>query len=312
MRNLKLLRLDRSRARRGMAPLEFVMALPVLLLLIVGITWLGFSVIGQTEVLIEARNKAWKRRFEDASKKPLMFPSGVSVAKNPFYSVEADYVTETSTKKVDVSPMFSRLPGPRASHTILAGSWDYRAMPFDKAPEWELLAKAAANGTTGDLQTWLTKLKDPLGQLKDLGGSILADNSRRTSEVESSDAGSGSGPNGGKVDQAKEENEREREAEKKKYQQRLRELGGRTNLFNNQVTRTYPDGELGRTIDELEAMEINYLVKSKATPLQDEAEEKKRLDELDRLERGIGLLKGKRQRIESEIRDTEAELRALG
>src|SRR5215210_3487076 len=91
--------------RRGIATLEFVMALPVLLLLMVAITWLGFSVIGQTDVLITSRNKAWKRRFEDASKKPLVFSA------TPFYDEDADYVTERSAKQVHVSPVFDHLPG---------------------------------------------------------------------------------------------------------------------------------------------------------------------------------------------------------
>src|SRR6476620_9827420 len=82
-------------ARRAMATLEFVMALPVLLLLMVGITWLGFSVISRSEALIEARDKAWKKRFDNPKQKPLIFPTGVGAVKNPRYSQAGDYVTET-------------------------------------------------------------------------------------------------------------------------------------------------------------------------------------------------------------------------
>ena len=51
------------------------MALPFLLLLMVGITWLAYSVIGQSQVLIKAREKTWQQRFDDKAKSPLIFPT---------------------------------------------------------------------------------------------------------------------------------------------------------------------------------------------------------------------------------------------
>src|SRR5205085_1404108 len=61
-----------STARAGIATLEFAMALPFLLLLMVGITWLGFSVVTRTEVLVEARTKVWKQRFDNPKQEPLL------------------------------------------------------------------------------------------------------------------------------------------------------------------------------------------------------------------------------------------------
>jgi F0F1-type ATP synthase epsilon subunit len=309
MRNHAKYRPPFNSRRRGIATLEFAMALPVLLLLMVAITWLGFSVIGQAEVLITARNNAWKQRFDDKAKRPLMFPSGVSVAKNPFYSTEADYVTEKADKKVDVSPIFNRVPGPEASHTILAGSWDHRAMPFDKPPEWKLMATAAASGTGGRLQTWLTNLNDPLGRLKDVGSSILAENARRMTEIDSSNAASDS--NAASANQAKQQTERDRQADKRKYQQRLQQLGGRVNPFTNKVIVTVQGGELDQTIDEIDRLETELNGKEKLPTSTDPEQAKKQKADLERDKRELELLKGKRERIESEIRDTEAELDAL-
>src|SRR5688572_31630552 len=118
-------------ARLGIATLEFVMALPFLLLLIVAITWLGFTVIGQTEVLVEARNKAWQQRFKNAADNPLSFPilPEHDLPILPKYVASADYVTEKVGKTVDVSPLFKGVASPNGSHTILAGAWDYEAMP---------------------------------------------------------------------------------------------------------------------------------------------------------------------------------------
>lgn len=294
--------------RSGIATLEFAMALPVLLLLMVGITWLGFSVIGQTQVLVTARNKAWKQRFDDKAKRPLMFPSGLSVAKNPFYSTEADYATERATQKVQVSPIFNGVPGPEASHTILAGSWDHRAMPLDKPPEWKLMATAAASGKGGSVQTWLTNLSDPLGRLKDIGANILAENARRMTQIDSNNAASDSGS--ASAGQAKEQNERDREAEKRKYQERIRELGGFVNPLTNQV-QAAPGGQLDQTEDEIARLQAELASKEQLPKSKDEETAKKQQAEIDKLRRDLDLEKGKKQRIESEIRDAVEELKAL-
>lgn len=298
----------KHQSRRGIATLEFAMALPVLLLLMVGITWLGFSVIGEAEVLITARNKAWKQRFDDKAKRPLMFPSGLNIAKNPFYSTDADYVTAQDSKKVNVSPIFSRVPGPDASHTILAGSWDYRAMPLDKPPEWKLMATAAASGKGGTLQTWLTKLNDPLDRLKDIGSNILAENARRQTEIDTNNAASDSGS--ASANQAKDQNERDREADKRKYEEKIRQLGGFVNPLNNQV-QAAPGGELDKTDDEIARLQAELASKEQLPKAKDEETAKKQQAELDKLRRDLDLQKGKKQRIESEIRDAQAELQAL-
>ncbi len=176
--------------RRGMAPLEFVMALPILLLMMVGIVWLGFFVIGQTEVIIEARNKAWGKRFENDKQVPLMFPTALGDVKNPEYAGDADYVTEEATTKVDVSPVFAMVPGPRSSHMILAGSWDYRVMKFDKPPDWNLVKYALVNALTGKLQTAGAILNNMSELLTDIVAQAAA-------AAAASLAGAGGGGGGG-------------------------------------------------------------------------------------------------------------------
>jgi hypothetical protein len=163
------------RRYRGMAPLEFVMALPILLLLMVGIVWLGFFVIGQTEVIIEARNKAWKKRFVNEKQVPLMFPTALGDIENPEYPGDADYVTETATTKVDVSPIFAMVPGPKSSHTILAGSWDHSAMPFKAPPDWSLVKYALVNSLTGKLQSAASIIQNLDTVLEDIVKQAAAD-----------------------------------------------------------------------------------------------------------------------------------------
>jgi hypothetical protein len=211
-----------------MATLEFVMALPVLLLLMVGITWLGFSVIGQTEVIVEARNKAWKKRFENENQVPLMFPTGIGDVQNPEYAGDADYVTEEASKTVDVSPIFSMVPGPKSSHTILAGSWDHRAMPLKAPPDWNLIKYALANAVTGKLQSAAAILSNIDQLLADAVANAAAEAAARVAGVGGS-SGGGSFDNLGSAPESKPEEgqrpaggeEDQREAQLRADKQRL-------------------------------------------------------------------------------------------
>lgn len=192
MQNRDPKRLPRCRHHRGMATLEFVMALPILLLLMVGIVWLGFYVIGQTEVLVESRNKAWKKRFENEKQVPLMFPTGIGDAQNPEYAGDADYVTEEATTTIDVSPIFSMVPGPKASNTILSGSWDHSAMPLKAPPDWDLIKYALVNSVTGKLQSAAAILSNLDQLLADAVAKAAAEAAARLAGI-----GGGGGGGGG-------------------------------------------------------------------------------------------------------------------
>jgi hypothetical protein len=126
-------------SRRGTATLELVLSMPILLAIIVGIVWLGFSVIAQTEVTIEARHKTWSKRNQ---------PTGTALL-----FLKDDIVDDSATKTVRVSPIFDGMEPPESSHDVMAGEWDHKKMTLDKAPNWKLYALSAANAKTGSLQT---------------------------------------------------------------------------------------------------------------------------------------------------------------
>jgi hypothetical protein len=293
------------------------MALPVLLLLMVGITWLGFSVIGQTEVLVEARNKTWKRRFENASDKPLQFPV------LPTYDRKADFVSEKANKKVDVSPMFSRLPGPEAGHTVLAGSWDYRAMKFDKPPELELMVIAAAIGTAGNIASWKAQLDNPLGLLKDLG--------KRSESQATSDAGNASSgkptsmssndslpsqegevpPSQGKTPkEAEAETEAKRQEAKKQHVADFRATGFTYDPFRDEINATGDPAKKARD-DQFELTQQANQKRMLARNTQDEEEKKKLFDEADALDRQAKLAEITYKRIQAQANHALDELRAM-
>lgn len=302
-----------------MAPLEFVMALPVLLLLMVGITWLGFSVIGQTEVLVKARNKTWQRRFENASDKPLYFP----ILKG-LYDEKADYVSEKSNQTVDVSPMFSRLPGPEAGHTILAGSWDHRAMKFDKPPDLKLMAIAAAVGTFGNVLDAGAALSDPLGLAKEIGefasagknAKNEADNAGKSvGEGGEDKGGSGGGtPPPGSPQTPEQGEAKSKEDQRKKKDElikRRQALGGQIIYTLNGEQVIAVDGEMKAVQDEIDRLERE---RGNLLPQIKVATDKKKEElqaEYDRLSRQIELQDIKYERLKQEFLDVDAELKAL-
>ncbi len=325
--------LTRRSIRRGIATLEFAMALPTLLLLMVGITWLGFSVIGQSEVLIEAREKTWQERFDDKAKTPLVFPSGLKALKNPLYPAESDYVSETATKTIHVSPIFDKAAPPTASNTVLAGSWDHRAMPFTSFPDWKLMAVAGSSGTGGELQSFLNSIGGALGSIAGLGQTFLSTIQSQISNITGLGSGSGSSGGTGALDQAAEDakakDAEEKAANKKKFQDRLDQLGGRVGS-NNKVEVTRTGGPLDLAIKEVERLEgeakkaKDDAANDKQTntnntdntnnnnKADDDAQKKQAKDAADANKRDLDLAKGKRARIESDIRDADAELKASG
>jgi hypothetical protein len=306
------------------ATLEFVMALPFLLLLMVAITWLGFSVIGQTEVLVQSRNKAWEKRFQNAANNPLCFPilPEHDLPILPKYVASKDYVTERASQRVDVSAIFKALPGPEATHTILAGAWDYEAMPFNKPPDFELMAKAAVFGTFGNVLDLVSSIGDPLGLLKKLA-DVRRAGQQNHAQTESdkanvgqggSGSGAGSGTGGGSggktPDQAKAESEADLEQKKKELKERFKALGGRIDLSQDRVFAV--SGLLSDAQDAIIAAQRDSELKSRAA-LNEQDEEKKKIaqEEAARARRKVELAQITYKRLEAECIDVAKEAEAL-
>ena len=138
--------------RSGTATLELVLCLPILLALVVGIIWLGNSVIAQTEVTIIARHKTWSKR-DHSPGTALLF-------------LKDDIVSDEQTQKVSVSPLFDDAETPESSHDVMAAAWDFESLPLDKAPNWKQYAIAAANAKTSGLQNGYVDARNRLTQFK--------------------------------------------------------------------------------------------------------------------------------------------------
>jgi hypothetical protein len=293
-----------------MAPLEFVMALPFILLLIVGITWLAFSVTGKAQVLIQARNDAWRERFKNLADKPLIFPSGLGDVRNPLYSEKKDYVSKTVTKQVKVSRVFDDAPDPTASVTVLAGSWDHNAMDMNSPPNLKLYGIAAVNSATKDLQTQLSQLDSMINNMEQFAASAIAQALTRSND--SRDSGSSTKSTG---DAGSAQAEKEKEQKKDDLQKQQQDLGGVVNppyVFNNpNQIQPIPGGQLDKTNDEIDRLQLDVDAKRKQPALKDEEAEKKRIEELHKAERQLQFMKDKKQRIEAQIKDNDEELKGF-
>ena len=116
--------------RQGTAALEFVMCLPILLVLFVTFLWLGISLSSQSDVTIEARHEAWRERHIGSSGDAFKLKKMVGAVEK---SVDRD---------VSFSPLFDGFADPQAAHLVLGGPWDHhQVLPNDginKQPNWEL------------------------------------------------------------------------------------------------------------------------------------------------------------------------------
>ncbi len=148
----------RRKSCRGVATLELVLCLPILLALIVGVVWLGNSVIAQTDVTVEARHKTWSQRGQ-ADTTALLF-------------LKDDIVSEDATQEVKVSPLFDDTESPESSHDVMGAAWDYEQLALDKAPNWKQYALAAANAKTGSIQNGYVDAQNKLSQFKSESSNI--------------------------------------------------------------------------------------------------------------------------------------------
>jgi hypothetical protein len=317
-----MFKLTNSRSNRsGVATLEFVMALPLLFVLMLCILWEGFWMIGRAEVITEARNKAWKKRFDNASGDPLLFP----VLTSAFYHQDKDYAQEKASTKVQISPAFDMIPGPEAANTILAGSWDHRAMSFEKPPHLKLMATAAAIGKGGNLLDWISQLTNPLGLLKKFqtfGTGIKSESDDKAQHVGEDDGSTDSGPgtapppapDGQTPAQAKQETEAKRKKEIEDKKEEYRKLGGSIPVYGPLAGKVVPvRGLLKAADDEKDEIENDIRKKRADVDLETDKDKKKKLqDELDQLKRKLDLTDIRYRRLEQEFLDVSAELDALG
>ncbi|MDC0936627.1 pilus assembly protein [Pirellulales bacterium] len=132
----------RSVRRNGIAPIEFILSLPILMILFAMIYTIGMRAIEQSQVTKAVRDLAWRQRTEiegsETDSEPFAFENGLSG------SMEAEEEKELR--------VFRRLGGERISRdrtVLIAGTWDYVQVPdlFDgSGPHVEAIEELGVEG----------------------------------------------------------------------------------------------------------------------------------------------------------------------
>jgi hypothetical protein len=299
-----------------------------LFLLMLCIIWEGYWLIGKAEILTTARNDAWKKRFNNAADEPLIFPVLDDPVPLGLYHANKDFVTEKTTTQVKISPAFDSVPGPHASHTILAGAWDQEAMPLNKPPNFVLMGKAALVGGFGNILDLLSAASDPLGLIKKFSGAKReGDQNKSRTDQEASNVGEGgssgnSGPGSGggsgtgaggddgmTAEEAQKKAEADLEKQKLAVKKRFKELGGRI----NGRTITPVSGELDAAQDAVIATQLDSAQKSEAALRETNEENRKKLqEEAARANRKYELAKITFERLKAECLSVVDEANGLG
>ncbi len=197
-----------SRTARAVATLELVMCMPIILVLMVGIVWLGYSVIGQSDVTVQARHNAWKERFDGSGGKPLFF-------------LADDFKTKEATTEVKVSPLFDDLSPPQSSHDVAAGTWDHQAVDMNRAPSWEHYLTAAINAKTGGMQVAYSGADNLLNELQNFGADAVRD---QIEKIFSDFLDNPFSDFNGGTSSGKNDNDQAAQAEKSRLTQQIREV----------------------------------------------------------------------------------------
>jgi hypothetical protein len=105
-------------ARRGLASLEFVMSMPLIVSMALLVFAAGRAGLGKTEVAVRARREAWSARRESSGAPALRVATGRATAAA---------VEQTASKAVELAPALNLGEGTAVSrHSVLAGVWDDR------------------------------------------------------------------------------------------------------------------------------------------------------------------------------------------
>ena len=138
----------RRRNRDGVAPLEFVMSLPPLVLMMCLLFTWYFSLLGRTETAVEVRRQVWSLRSTGGEK-----PLAAASLLNPMNG----RIEKTLSKSVRGYGGLGGLGGARdvySGNTVLAGCWDQRQVPeFNRRylPHFDVFAHGRSARQQGDL-----------------------------------------------------------------------------------------------------------------------------------------------------------------
>lgn len=159
---------DLPRSRRGVAPLELVLALPMLAAFWMLLMWLGEAVVAQTHATVEARRQTTAERFDVTEGDPLLF------LQNGLVTGDQTTLSRTVEQRVAVNHVTEKLPIPESTFTMQAGTWDHRQLPLDDAPSWAEMTTIAVSGGLSRLQGVIADVKGIADDPEDFAAGAFA------------------------------------------------------------------------------------------------------------------------------------------
>ena len=282
-----------SKSRRGMAPLEFVLGLPFLMLLFGFTFMLGFVILGQADTAITARHEVWKLRDSSSTWADDFF----SVAT----AVEPDTGRADQVKREDVK-IYSWLGGKaetRSRVVVLSGTWDSnQAQLFNKdEPHLSVLDKMLDGPHLGPLSNLLGgKLKVGEATASVFRPLLSLDSLDNMDEIKD-------------ADKEKDKQNEKVEAEKKKLEEeikRIREELAKLIAERDALQAKYDEKAAERDKLQLEQVKL----KSEAEKFPEGSKERNDLlSQADALDGPIDTLEAEMTKLSQEIQIKNAEIR---
>jgi|GEM_PF-3137097 len=138
--------------RRGIAQLEFVLVLVVLLPLFLALLWLGFAGSTYTMVISDARHQAWRER-QITKSQPFEFDDAFQ-----------GRIEKERSETIDFVPMFDSWAQPKSKHVVYAGAWGHPEIDLnDGFPNYVLMGKLALKAPADRAQN----IGELVGQMED-------------------------------------------------------------------------------------------------------------------------------------------------
>jgi len=148
--------------RRGAAEIEFIMVLPILMLMFMGLVWAGRVSIARAATSVAMRHDAWNAR-KGVHHEPFNFSNttaGIAEAS-------ADITVHVSTPSVSTSAT--------ASASVYGDAWGTPSVTLSKPPHWQLMAEVIRAGGANEvvhIESVAGSLVAAISQFFSISGSI--------------------------------------------------------------------------------------------------------------------------------------------
>ena len=140
--------------RRGLAELELIMVLPIILGFVCIMLWIGLVMRDQCQAIVVARHSAWLERA-GGEQQALRF-------------ADENVISRTAERSVEYFWFAKGLRPTEATQSVIGGSWDHRQLNLNRSPNLKVLRKLMSNSGSDAMSAF----DNLLNQLPDLSNQL--------------------------------------------------------------------------------------------------------------------------------------------